>query len=54
MSNMKSKRKNPKTLGESQTLPAMAPDAHRKQGRAALQHPQNVKRAKGWVDEHQS
>ena len=50
----KSTKKPRKLLGEGKTLPALAPDARRGKGSAALQSRKNVARAKRWVDDHES
>jgi len=47
------KKKNPKTMSEQKTLPILAQNARRGQGKAALQHKKNIVRAKKWVDEHE-
>jgi len=51
---MGTKKKNPKNMSEQKTLPILAQDARKGQGRAAVQHKKNVVRAKKWVDEHEA
>jgi len=48
------KKRTSKTMSEQKTLPILARNARKGQGKAAVQHKKNVVRAKKWVDEHET